>query len=63
MDNPCTKSCPDRSPTCHSECVAYLAFFKERQEERERRREHNQLMHDNEFERRFAKLAERRNHR
>ena len=26
MKNPCKKDCPGRSPTCHAECEAYLAF-------------------------------------
>lgn len=25
--NPCSQDCPDRSPTCHSECEKYCVFF------------------------------------
>jgi len=32
MKNPCKKDCPDRSPTCHAECEAYLAFFHHNKE-------------------------------
>lgn len=32
MKSPCKKDCPDRSPTCHAECEAYLAFHKHNQE-------------------------------
>ena len=28
MRQPCKKDCPNRSPTCHSECDAYLEFFE-----------------------------------
>ena len=28
MKNPCVKDCPGRSPTCHAECEAYLAFHE-----------------------------------
>ena len=30
MKAPC-KDCKNRSPTCHSECEAYIAFAKERE--------------------------------
>ena len=28
--NPCAKDCPYRSPTCHSECEPYLAYYESR---------------------------------
>ena len=32
MKNPCKKDCPDRSPTCHSECEPYLKFYEHNKE-------------------------------
>lgn len=26
VENPCTKDCPERSITCHSECKRYFKF-------------------------------------
>lgn len=37
MKPPCTQDCPDRSPTCHSECERYKEFRKKNVEERDRR--------------------------
>lgn len=28
--NPCKKTCPDRSPTCHGSCKEYLDFRHDR---------------------------------
>lgn len=32
MKSPCKKDCPGRSPTCHAECEAYLAFHEHNRE-------------------------------
>ena len=26
-ENPCKPDCPDRSPTCHTECPKYAAYY------------------------------------
>lgn len=28
MKSPCKKGCPDRTPTCHSECEKYLSYYE-----------------------------------
>ena len=43
MKNPCQRDCPDRSPTCHQKCEAYLAFFEYRQRENEQRYKKNRM--------------------
>ena len=30
-DCPCTKDCPDRSPTCHGTCPKYKAWVEKRE--------------------------------
>ena len=34
MKYPCIRDCPDRSPTCHGDCAAYLEWRKLREAER-----------------------------
>lgn len=29
MTNPCSRDCPDRSPTCHADCQRYKDFAAE----------------------------------
>lgn len=39
---PCKKDCPNRSPSCHGQCDAYIAYEKERNaiyEQRAKQRE------------------------
>lgn len=43
MKPPCTQDCPDRSPTCHSECEKYQEFRKKNAEERDRRYRENEV--------------------
>ena len=43
MKPPCTQDCPDRSPTCHSECERYKEFRKKNAEERDRRYRENEV--------------------
>lgn len=43
MKPPCTQDCPDRSPTCHSECEKYQEFQKKNAEERDRRYRENEV--------------------
>ena len=43
MKPPCTQDCPDRSPTCHSECKKYQEFRKKNAEERDRRYRENEV--------------------
>lgn len=57
MKNPCTKDCPKRSPTCHSECEEYLAFFEERQRINQERHKINSVNNDNEIVNRAIKCA------
>jgi hypothetical protein len=57
MKNPCDKNCPNRSPTCHCECEAYLAFFEERQRENKERHRINSINSDNAFVDRAVKCA------
>lgn len=57
MKNPCTKDCPKRSPTCHSECEEYLAFFEERQRINKEMYRINAINHDNAFVDRAVKCA------
>lgn len=40
MRNPCRKDCPDRSATCHAECIKYLDFYAWCKEAREQERQH-----------------------
>ena len=37
MTNPCKRDCPDRSGTCHAECMKYLAYAAECERIREER--------------------------
>lgn len=37
MNALCTQHCPDRSPTCHTECKAYQEYVKLNAAERDRR--------------------------
>lgn len=39
MRNPCKRDCPDRSATCHAECVKYLTFYAWCKEAREKERQ------------------------
>ena len=57
MNNPCTKDCPRRSPTCHCECKEYQAFFEARQRELEERHRINSINYDNEIIRRAIDCA------
>lgn len=38
MNPPCVKSCPDRSPTCHTNCRKYKAYAEAMRQAREVRR-------------------------
>lgn len=38
MMPPCVKTCPDRSPTCHTTCRKYKAYAEEMRQAREARR-------------------------
>lgn len=41
MTNPCAPDCPDRSPTCHANCKAYLEYYAEqRKGDAERQAKH-----------------------
>ena len=39
MTNPCKRDCPDRSATCHAECIKYLDFYAWCKQEREQARQ------------------------
>lgn len=54
MQNPCHKKCPERSPTCHSECERYEKFARERREMLDERKKQNVI------EDYFASTAARR---
>lgn len=43
MTNPCKRDCPDRSPTCHTECEKYRAYAAEKAAQRARRWEESQV--------------------
>lgn len=43
MKPPCSQDCPDRSPTCHSECEKYQEFQKKNAAERDRRYRENEV--------------------
>ena len=38
MTPPCVKTCPDRSPTCHTTCRKYKAYAEAMRQAREVRR-------------------------
>lgn len=44
MRNPCRKDCPDRSATCHAECIKYLDFYAWCKEAREQERKQSVTM-------------------
>lgn len=37
MKQPCDRSCPGRSPTCHAECEKYRAYAEQQREDYKRR--------------------------
>lgn len=37
MKQPCDRSCPGRSPTCHAECEKYKAYTDQQREDYKRR--------------------------
>lgn len=43
-NGPCTKECPDRTITCHGECLDYLKYTGERQEVYKERKARNDLL-------------------
>lgn len=61
MKNPCAKECPDRSPTCHSECEKYTAFAEERAEKRATMMKENEVVGYDYYK--TAMLAKRRRRR
>lgn len=48
MKNPC-HNCHDRTPTCHSDCEAYLKFFRFRREENKKRQDAKRIEYDTSF--------------
>lgn len=43
MRNPCKRDCPDRSATCHAECVKYLNYYEWCKEARKRDRQRGNI--------------------
>lgn len=61
MKPPCTQDCPNRSPTCHSECEKYQEFRKKNAEERDRRYRENEV--DRYIGEKFEKAARKARNR
>lgn len=40
---PCTRDCPKRSATCHSECIEYIEYAEAKEEERNERWKQKQI--------------------
>lgn len=46
MKCPCTKTCPDRSETCHGTCTKYLIWKEEREKEAKWLRDQRPVLSD-----------------